>query len=445
MYRIGSHDKRPRLGSIRLVAVGLAALFLVTGCSVAGASPSQTTGSSVFVSPTTLGSASPSATSPSPEPSVPTPGPSAASFTTAGVTSNWTGLSWTQLPSDHPLLKADFGVQLLAWQHGYVLYGTTGGGEKGIVWTSPDGQTWTQVTAIAAPKVLVAASPAGLVAVAGDPYAAVPSETVWTSSDGVAWRNAGPPSGVAFVDSIAGTAAGLVATAHTLNGSGKFATQTFSVAFSTDGIRWTPVEVQPGITWDYVGPQIQSGNNRFFVMGGYTDSLTSNSEFRLDALDVTAGLGGRGLVGSGAQGTGGVWWSDDGRTWTRSTPRVINFPVGLLFGKSGMLLYTSERAIPGGYGLDLSTDGGKTWQTDASFEPVGAIVCGQGECSTGPDGAFASNGTVLVAIKGNGKTWISYDARNWIPIAGNGPADNSGSFLVLPRSVIVGSAYGAAK
>jgi hypothetical protein len=72
-------------------------------------------------------------------------------------------------------------------------------------------------------------------------------------------------------------------------------------------------------------------------------------------------------------------------------------------------------------------------------------VCGQGECTEGPDGAFASNGTVIVALKSDGKTWISYDGKTWTSIAEIGPADNLGTFLVLPRGVIVGSSYGTAK
>jgi hypothetical protein len=314
-----------------------------------------------------------------------------------------------------------------------------------FVWTSADGQTWTQVTAIVAPQVLVAASPGGLVAVAGDRSATVAVQTVWTSSDGVQWRNAGALSGLAWVDSIAGTSAGLVATGHSTNGAGKFATSTFSVAFSTDGISWTPIEVEPGIAWDDVGPQVQAGNNRFFVMGGSPAKLTNGAAYRLDALDATGGLGGRGLVGASIQGSGGLWWSDDGRTWTKSTPRVINYPTDLVFGRDGILLNTSMRLIPGGTGLDVSTDGGKTWQPDNNFEPLGAIVCGQGECSEGPDGVIASNGTVFVAVKSDGETWTSHDGKTWTPTAGKSLAPDQGTFLVLPRGVIVAGSYGAAK
>jgi hypothetical protein len=334
------------------------------------------------------------------------------------------------------------GAQLLAWKHGYVVYGTTNGNSNAFVWTSQDGQTWTQVTAIVASGVLVAASPAGLVAVAGDPFATGSTQTVWTSSDGLEWRNAGALSGLESVDSMAGTSAGLVAVGHTINGAGKFATSTFSVAFSTNGISWTPIEVEPGIAWDDVGPQVQAGNNRFFVMGGYTAIQANNAAYRLDALDGPGRLGGGRLVASGAPGKGGLWWSDDGRKW-KSTGSWV-YADALVFGRDGILLYENPRLIPGYIGLDVSTDGGQTW-AKSDYGPLGANVCGQGECSEGPDGVIASNGTVFLAIKTNGKTWTSYDGKTWTPIAWNGPTPDLGTFLVLPRGVVLAGSYGAAR
>lgn len=158
MYPLESFGNRSRFGCVKRIGAGLLALGLVAGCSAALPSTSSTT-----IASSSFPSSSPS-TSPSTEPSAPTSAPSAASFTTPGALANWTGLSWGPLPANNPLATADPGVQVLAWSHGYVIYGSTGGGESGFVWTSPDGQTWTQVTAIVAPRVLVAASPSGLVA-----------------------------------------------------------------------------------------------------------------------------------------------------------------------------------------------------------------------------------------------------------------------------------------
>jgi hypothetical protein len=234
----------------------------------------------------------------------------------------------------------------------------------------------------------------------------------------------------------------MVATGHTLNGSGKFATSEYYVAYSNDGVSWTPVTVQKGITWDYVGPYVQSGNGRFFVMGGYTVGVAKGAGYRLDALDPTSAPSGRGLVASVAAGTGGLWWSDDGLTWTSTGDWV--YAAEIEFGRDGMLVQTSGREIPGGTGLDISTDGGKTWQPDNNYAPLGATVCGQGECSYGPDGVITSNGTVFLAVKTNGKAWVSYNGKTWTSVAWNSSLP-AYPMLVLPRGVVVGITYGAAK
>ncbi|HEX7612460.1 MAG TPA: hypothetical protein VF371_06760, partial [Candidatus Limnocylindrales bacterium] len=391
-------------------------------------------------------SASPSATATVAQPSAtptpgasPTAGASAATFTTAGAVSNWQGFTWTTLPPDSPILTAIPRIQVIPWRGGYVAYGTTNGGSIGVVWTSADGETWRQVTDIVAPFILMAVSPTGLVAIAEDLSAASPTATVWTSTDGLAWHKAGTASGIGSIDSIAGTSAGLVATGHTVDGTGKFATSQFGVAFSTDGLNWTPVSIQPGLTWsqDY-GPEVQSGNGRFFLMGGYTGGTAS------DARPLLASLTQPGRYGSGILGatirTGGLWWSDDGRTWTRSSDTA--YVAGLDFGQGGIVMHTTEGLVPGGTGLELSTDGGKSWRK--SNDPLGAVVCGPRECSTGPDGVISSNGTFFVAVKSNGKAWISYDGQAWTSIGWAGPL-SSLSLLVLPRGVVSDGQYGAAK
>jgi hypothetical protein len=411
-----THGRLP-VGMAALAAVVV--IVAVVGSRVAAppVGPGGSPSASPSASPTTP-VAQPSATTPpisipSAEPS-PTPGASPVTLTTPGVTSNWQGFTWSTLPADSPFVTADFGMQVLAWRAGYVAYGTTNGAANGFVWTSADGLTWRQVTDISAPRILVAVSPTGLVAFADDPSATSPIETVWTSTDGVAWHNAGSPTGLAFIDSIAGTSAGLVATSHTLTGTGKFATSQFGVAFSTDGLNWTPVSIQPGLTWSPDnGPQVQSGANRFFVFGA--------------------------LASPGKVSAGGLWWSDDGRTWTRSSNEA--YTSGLDFGQGGIVMHTTEGLVPGGTGLELSTDGGKSWRK--SNDPLGAVVCGPRECSTGPDGVISSNGSFFVAVKSNGQAWISYDGQAWTSIAWGGPL-SSVSLLVLPRGVVSDGQYGAA-
>jgi hypothetical protein len=139
-----------------------------------------------------------------------------------------------------------------------------------------------------------------------------------------------------------------------------------------------------------------------------------------------------------------MWWSDDGRSWHRVSGNTGYFGSEIDFARDGMVLHSSMRLIPGGTALSLSTDGGKTWQAEATFSPLGESVCGQGECSLGPDGEISSNGTIFVAVKGDGHAWTSYDGKKWTAIAWGGPTILV-PFTVLPRGVIVNDQYGAAK
>jgi hypothetical protein len=315
-------------------------------------------------------------------------------------------------------------LQVIRWRGGYVAYGTTGGGASGFLWTSTDGIAWRQqVTGISGPQVLVAVSPAGLVAIAGDPSATSPAETVLTSPDGLAWLDAGSPTGLAYVDSITGTSAGLVAIQHTMTGSGKFATPVYSLSYSNDDIGWTKVTDGLPAGWNGYPGNLQSGNGRFFLVGNSAAPAASTTPDR-----------------------GVVWWSDDGRTWTKSSGTIAYPARQLYFGRDGILLRTQSPAVPGGSGLAISTDGGKSWHDDPSDSPVGPYVCGQGECSSGPDGYFGANGTTMVAVKTNGQAWISYDGSTWTSIAWGGPSGaSSGPLLVLPRGVFAGVQYGAAQ
>lgn len=432
---VADRDRRPRRASrpdasrgplrvgIAVLATGLlivavVALRAVGPFASAGATSSPTaampSAAVAVATPSTPGSSEvPSIQSPPP-----TQAPSAPPFTTSGVTSSWQGFTWSQLAAGNPLVAADPGIQMLQWSRGFVVYGTTGGGAKAFVWTSSDGQTWTQVTSITVQHVLLAASPAGLVAIGGDPTQDAGSQKVWTSSDGIKWSDAGSPTGLGFLDSIAGTSSGLVAVEHTVTGSGKLATSQYGVAHSNDGIAWTSVAGAPALSDEVIVPRVQSGSGRYFLLGAPT------------AL-------------SGKGGGGDLWWSDDGQKWT--TVELPLYPASLDFGRDGIVLHTSAMSAPGAAGIELSTDGGKTWQADSKFGPLGATTCGIGECSAGPDGVIESNGTIFLAVKSDGHAWTSYDGRTWMSISWTGPASGTEPNLVMPRGVVVGKSYGAAQ
>jgi len=145
-----------------------------------------------------------------------------------------------------------------------------------------------------------------------------------------------------------------------------------------------------------------------------------------------------------------VWWSDDGRSWHRSVGTIGGYGTSVDFGRDGILLNTDYASTPGGVGMAVSTDGGKTWQPESNFGPLGQASC-SGECSVSADGVFGANGTVFVAVKNGGKqAWLSYDGHTWTPIAWSGgdPSTASGNgfggFTVLPRGVMLTGVYGAA-
>jgi len=416
------------LASIAIVVVVLGSRLMASP-AVTGNSPSVSPSGLPSVTPSDSLSASPSGgaqltptASPTAHltPGQKTPDPTATrpvQFTTPGTTSNWGGFKWSSTQGLGPFATDQGDLNLFKWRGGYIATGTTTA-DAPYVLVSTDGLGWLQVAEISAPVIFVAASPTGLVLLAGDSLTTPQAYTVWTSTDGLGWRNVGRANGLANVTSVTGTSAGLVATQATSTGSGANVVH-YSVVFSTDGINWTPITIEPNLAWDDLGPQVQSGNGRFFVMGGTAGSTS-----------------------------GALWWSDDGRTWTRATG-LTNYALGLTFGRDGILMEEWDRI--GFSGWETSTDGGRSWHSDASYGPLGTW---QGPwASPGPDGEIGSNGTIIVALKSDGHAWISYDGRTWVPVAWNGPAwvrsgpagEGNPPLIVLPRGVMMAGQYGAAQ
>ncbi|MFI5258386.1 MAG: hypothetical protein ACHQ01_02070 [Candidatus Limnocylindrales bacterium] len=430
---------------IFVVAVIVAGLLLSARSNLAApASPSPSGSAAATVGPiaTPTGTPAPSF-EPTPTP-VPTPTLiSTTGFTTPGVLGGWTGFSWasSQETRDNPVGR------VIRWRGGYVA--TNHDSSPGnSLWISSDGQTWTPVTSIPGPWYYVASAPSGLVVISVDygarsapdqatptpgPYAA----TVWTSTDGANWRNVGAPDfgGGLTLTSIAGTASGLVAT--TFSSSSDPTAVSGEIEFSTDGVHWTPETAAPALDWSR-GVFVQSNAGRFFLMGGTTTPLAKAGDQPQIVLAATTQYS-------------YVWWSDDGRTWARSGGTIYGYGQSIEFGRDGMLLTTDYEATPGGLGQAVSTDGGRTWQPDSNFGPLGQASC-SGECSVGADGVIGGNGTYLIAVKNGGKkAWLSYDGQTWTPIAwaGGDPSAGSsngfGGFTVLPRGVMLTGVYGAAK
>ncbi len=397
------------LAAVLLVVV-FAGAILMSGLRTVTVGPGAS--ATVTAGPSAVATATATAT-PTTQPSAQATPSTTRSFGTTGVTSAWTSFTWQKVPIDSPvqMLASPYATgDLVSWDHGYAALGSSGA--RPILLTSPDGETWTQIGAVQDPYFM-AAGPGGLVVVdqgsSGD--------TIWTSADGTQWHDAGQPSGVSSIQSIAGTAAGLVAT-------GQIDANTFGVVFSTDGVSWAPAAFKEGASWDDLG--VYAGQGRFFVIGG-----------------------------SSATGEGGLWWSDDGQTWTQSswTGFVTGSIPTLKFANSGMLSWTTlgisgDDAVE----MEVSHDGGKTWLKDPGFGPLGSLLTCPDPMSCASDGYIGSNGSIFLAVNDEGKAWTSSDGATWKQIQWNLSAwggTTRYTFIVLPRGVLVGGQgtdlfYGAA-
>jgi hypothetical protein len=429
-----------------VVAVALAGVLVSERSNQTGPSSSNSPSTSATGSTKPTSSASAVVATQTPHESIPagTPRPTVTNtnFETPGLATGWQGFSWTRLAANNPMIAnldlAGSGVrQVLKWQGGYAATGSTPGNPEpsACLWLSPDGQDWTPAkTMPTEARVMVAVAPVGLVVIGID--ASGTAKSVETTPDGLNWRGTDVSNLPGSIVSIAGTSNGIVATVAITSGSGKAASSSYLVEYSTDGTNWSPETVGPGVTFDAYAPTVQSNVGRFFLLGSTASAVAR--------AGVETGV----IFASSNVYPSYVWWSDDGRTWIRSGGSFQAAPKSIDFGRDGMLLETSWNAIPGGTELARSTDGGKTWAPDAKFGPLGPATC-SGECSTGPDGAIGANGTVFVAVKNGGKqAWTSFDGATWTPISWAGPDPATvglGSFFVLPRGMLAGDMYGAAK
>jgi hypothetical protein len=429
----GAYRPSPMVSTVGIVAVIALALGLT---KVVLYSPEkEATSPSPSVSTTTEATMTPGWPAEPTENASPTPAATmiGTGFTTPGVLTSWTGFTWTAIPDSSPIRTPITNV--LRWSRGYVanaacpLCGPTRG-----LWTSADAQHWTPVTSIDAPAVFVTAAPAGLVAIGVDPEAPYLRGAVWTSPDGITWTTPGASGLGGTLISIAGTQTGIVATVDTTYGAATTSeTDTLVVEFSVDGVHWTPEQVAPGLVWsvDSPPPTVQSNGARFFLIGVPQMSLSSDGRQSR-------------IVFTSSSASGSVWWSDDGRTWSRSGGSFSGFAQSIDFGRDGMLLHTNFGQVPGGVGLARSSDGGRTWIPDGNFGPLGAAPLDMGAGSVNPDGWIASNGTYFLAVKNNGmNAWLSYDGHTWSPIAWAG-GEPATEFVMVPRGVIAAQ-YGAAR
>jgi hypothetical protein len=245
---------------------------------------------------------------------------------------------------------------------------------RAMIWTSPDGSSWTEVPDSAALQIGFTGAPGGvtpgIVDVAAGPegFAAVgysinqactdslcpPIATVWTSSSGSDWAAApGILGDVARPHSIAAFGSSWVVVGESYLPAGPRA----AVWISDDGATWTPVADGPEFD---IGGYLDTGES--LGSGGMADVATRNDRL------VAAG---KRCDAAGGACEVAIWTSPDGRAWAREP------------GASGFGALRTVAAGPQG------------------FVALGSL-CGDASCATGEDraGGFRS---------ADGQTWQPVD------------------------------------
>ena len=332
--RTGSFRGRSRLGEFRVLLLALAAPALLAGCVAAGASPSVGADDSPYAStsggptvspsnsPSNWPSATPTATptetptATPPPTATPTPGPQATADSGSG---RWTGIGWTRIgavPELTPALgdsqNTVSSVNVYGWSRGYVGFVSVSTFDPDTTPTSTisstsstDARHWTAdrdmdagglTDQVAVTSVLE--GPSGLLAIGrvigiacGGPSTVA---AMWTSTDGLSWSRVSPPVDFASasVYTVDGGASGFVASGTLKDGT------TQALWLSSDGRNWHTVLV-PRSTFGAVVVQGASVFGSGYVVSG--------------AVLGDEGCGGPQYL------TPSLWWSSDGRAWSRAT------------------------------------------------------------------------------------------------------------------------------
>ena len=372
------HVQQRRLGRFAAVAlVGLTAVACAAAIPSANSSSVGTTASAVE-SPSSSAAATPTVAStpsatatPSPSPS-PSPSPTTVVLPSLGPvpSGDWTAVRWIAVPvgfaaaatvvpsGDLVVSDGQFGVY--SWSRGYLgfNYTTNVSGWSAIEASySPDGLRWKtsgplDMTGLKGPYDVtsIVEGPTGLLAVGRLQGAACSTghgvDAIWRSSDGIAWHRTDMSTfGGGFVAGIEAGSAGYIAT-----GSLKAADAVWT---STAGVTWSSVDLA---SKTFKGMLVQ---NATAFSGGY----------------VIAGSVRSPNYGCGSQPylTPSLWFSPDGRTWSRdNVPGVkAGDPAWMKVGRiSDTALLATEWSETG----DITTTSTWTSIDRRAWKPVSVPV-----------------------------------------------------------------------
>jgi len=407
-------SSRRRVGRLALIALVGAS---VLGCATATASPSERPTNSAVSPGVAL---SPTATSTTSTASSKVP---STATSTKGA---WSGLSWST-PSTFP--DAAFIDDIVAWNGKLIAAGEiqNGTNQDAAVWDSSDGgTTWARLdhdpTTFADSRIQgILTTTSGLAAwgSVGEPVCTGQGEgmacgpfpiMLWTSPDGATWKR------IADVSMFMGaTIAGVTISAQGLLAVGDTGWDKPAIWVSGTGAAWERQALSSATFKDANFTGVRAAPLGYLLAGGVGNSAPTSGGVFLPDTGVAA-----------------VWWSPDGRTWTKGIVNRtdgIGSSLGYIYvGAGGMVAIGSASGAKTATAW-TSTDG-KTWQPIANAQTYAGVPTPAPGVPSIPSITIIDDGTHLLAVDDQTvmTVWISSDGLAWRQIAVSGNADS------IPRS-----------
>jgi hypothetical protein len=336
------------------------------------------------------------------------------------------GVTWhTATPA--PITKVDFGPYLMTIDTDLLMLATTG--STTTVWATSDGSSWSQRSGSGAfgidgrrfvPQGLSDDGQGGLVVV-GNSMGSSPTDvsaSAWRSRDGASWTPMDVQSGNGQ-EMIGGVAARPGAIVAAGNG----------VAWlSTDGRSWSS---QP-----LPGAAAQGGTYSPRAVGSWEGGFVIIGQW----------------IGSGsARST--AWYSSTGRDWTQAKTSLGGFAVRAMAGLNGKIVAVGAdlgEAAPA-LGVSWSSDDGNTWTkttppTDLTtvtmdgLVRIGGSLVAFGAPPLTPSAAKAAGPT----LPGSTPTtpaaelvWVSENGVEWLPITGTAAPLNRARMASIGSQVVM--------
>jgi hypothetical protein len=247
------------------------------------------------------------------------------------------GINWSQVTTSGSLFSARNGNGLVVFNNRLWVIGgwsdPTPGGLNAIrfndVWSSADGVTWRQETAAAAflPRVGPAAvASGGKLWVIGGNTAAGNVNDVWSSTDGIVWTQA--TASAAFSSRVSPRVVAFNNEMLLIGGESN-STGTNDIWHSADGVTWAQFTPVGPVFAPRMRHAVTALNGRVYVVGGVSKD------------DYATGIR-----------YNDVWSSADGVTWRQETASAAFSPRSLHV----LVAYNNELWVVAGFGASVLND-----------------------------------------------------------------------------------------